>query len=129
MSVPAKLKPLILGELPCFQLKQFGLILPEGYVAMSIAAQKHSMRNHPDDFPRCAPFLSEVVETPSLVGQSPLHTDAFELVKELHAEGLNVLVAVRIAPAPSGLYQVSSAYPLAMATIEARLRKGHLLAV
>jgi len=97
---------------------------------MSIAAQKHAHRRHGADFERCAPFLSEVVETPSAVGQSPHHTaSGFELIKELHAEQMNVLVAVNITKSNAGLYIVTSAYPIDTATIERRVRKGYLIYV
>lgn len=122
----SKLSPLLLGDLPTFQLAEFGIKLPDGTVVMSIAAQKHSISRHGDDFWKCAPYLAEVVETPSAVGQSPHHKDACELIKEIDSSGFNVLVAVNVEATSSGIYMVRSAYPIDMGTIERRVRKGFL---
>lgn len=96
---------------------------------MPIPAQRHAMKRHPDDFPRCLPFLSEVIETPSLCGQSPHHADGFELVKEIDDEGLIVLVALNIERSSSGLYIATSTYVIDQDKAERRVRKKHLIYV
>ncbi|MFK4810698.1 hypothetical protein ACI3KW_10845 [Devosia sp. ZW T5_3] len=130
LSQPVKLQPLFLGELPTIQLKQFGLMLPDGQVLMSIPAQKHAIKSHPAEFDLCHPYLSEVVETPSLVGQSPHHVNSgFELVKEIDDQGLIILVAVCIKPTSSGIYMATSTYPISGVTMNNRVKKGHLIFV
>lgn len=96
---------------------------------MPIPAQKHALKRHPEDFPKCLPYLQEVVETPSLCGQSPHQLDGFELIKEIDDQGLIVLVAVKITRSSSGIYIASSTYLIDKNTIDRRVRKGFLIYV
>lgn len=78
----------------------------------------------------CVPFLSETVVDPTHVGQSPHHVnDGIELVREIRQAGLIVLVAVFIKPSNSGVYGVTTTYPIDRNKLEARLRKGRLFEV
>ena len=73
------------------------------------------------------PFLSEAVQNPSHAGQSPLHkNDGFELVKEVKASGLIVLVSIFLKPSNNGVYYATSTYPLDARKLVSRIQKGHL---
>ncbi|KQZ97783.1 hypothetical protein ASD64_16375 [Mesorhizobium sp. Root157] len=75
----------------------------------------------------CVPFLSDAVQNPSHAGQSPLHkNDGFELVKEVRASGLIVLVSIYLKPSNNGIYFATSTYPLDEKKLTSRLKKGHL---
>lgn len=129
MHAPAnqKLTPLVLGTLPTDVLKALGFALPAGDVWFSIGAQKHAIKRHPDDYPLCMPHLGDVVANPTHVGQSPHHSDGFELVRD--TGGIIVLLGVLFAPGPNGLYIATTTYPLKRDTLERRVRKKHLLGV
>lgn len=104
-------------------------MLPEGQVSFTIPAQKHAWKSHPDTFLSCLPYLSQTVVDPTHVGQSPKHLNqGFELVRELKAVGLIVLVAVLVKPVAGEFYLVKSTYPIDRDKLERRLRKGHLIA-
>jgi hypothetical protein len=125
-----KFKALTLGELPLECLEKAGLKLAAGSVHFSIAAQKHALSHHGDDFYLCEPFLAETVASPTYAGQGPDHKGkGFELVLHTRRRDLIVLVAIHLKPTKAGTYIVKSAYPINSNTLKRRLRKGFLVKV
>lgn len=125
-----KYKPLTLGPLPLGPLTQFGLQLDEGLVHFTIPAQRHAAERHPEEYPLCFPHLLDTVQKPTHVGQAPKHAEAgFELVRQVSAGSLIVLVAVLIKPTKSGIHLVKSVYPIDAGKLENRVRRGYLIEV
>jgi hypothetical protein len=124
----AKFSPLILGALPHGRVgRKLNIRLRPGTVHFTIPAQRHSFRRHPKDFHICLPYLSQAVNNPTYVGQSPGHRNSgFELVLEVPGGRTNILVALVLNPDARGVYRVTSIYRIDNNTIFRRLRKGYL---
>lgn len=124
MSKKNDLKPLLLGSLPVASLKRAGIDAKEGDVVFSIAAQKHAISRHAEEFDICQPYLEAAVKSPTHIGQAPEHKDVgFELIYEHKTESVIVLVAVHLEPKKDGTYIVKSAYPINRDKLERRVRK------
>ncbi len=125
----SKLRNLVLGVLPADRLAVTGLGLEAVPVRFTIAAQKHAIKRHPDEFHLCRPYLERTVKTPTYVGQSPKHEgNGFELVFESEQGDLLILLAVRLKQV-GGAYIVTSVYPINQDKLARRLRKGFLIRV
>lgn len=71
-----------------------GTELEPGEVVFSIPAQRHALRQHPDDFARCLPHVGGVVTGPLYVGDDFRSPGKIELVSCLPVLGGGLLVAV-----------------------------------
>lgn len=124
-----KLENLMLGDLPASLLARAGLNLPVRPIRFTIAAQKHAISGHPQEFDTCLPYLRDVVASPTYVGQGPEHRNkGFELVLSVKKGSLLILLALHIKPV-AGAYIVKSVYPIDKNKLERRLRKGFLVKV
>lgn len=123
-----KLSPLNLGPLPVDKLKAFGIDADIGDVIFSIAAQRHAIRGHAEEYTLCLPYLERTVQTPTHVGQAPDHKNVgIELIYEHIADKVIVLVAVHLEPREDGTYIVKSAYPINRDKLERRIRKKFII--
>jgi hypothetical protein len=126
MAKRTKLVPLEIGPLPADSINlTLDLELEPGTVMLSINAQKHAARRHPDDYARCLPHVASVVLNPLYIGDD-LNNDGIELIARVQAIGSGLLVAVSVERAANGLYDVISFYPVSEQKIAGRLAKGFL---
>lgn len=120
-----KLTPINLGWLEVGALIRFGISVLPGQVMFSIAAQKHTMKEHPADYDKCLSLMALAVKSPTHVGRSPDHKDdGFELIYEAATEDYIMLVALKLEQREDGTFAVSSAYPINRDKLERRVRKG-----
>ncbi|YBV93986.1 hypothetical protein M1D80_04875 (plasmid) [Phyllobacteriaceae bacterium JZ32] len=124
-----KLTPLNLGPLPVEKLKDFGVIAAPGDVVFTVAAQKHAIKGHAEEFALCLRYLDRAVQTPTHVGQAPQHKDVgIELIYEHAVDKVIILVAVHLVQTADGNYIVKSTYPIARDKLERRIRKKFIVA-
>lgn len=57
--------------------------LTPGGVYVSVRALTHIQEDHPQDFDLIHSHLPGIVQTPTYVGQSPLHSDNMEFIKRI----------------------------------------------
>lgn len=119
--------PLDFGPLPVDIINDLlGLEIEEGEVRMSINAQKHAARRHPDDYSRCMPHVASILERPLYIGDDFRNPGAIELIGRVSALGGPMLVAVEVEKDGDGYYNVRSFYPIGDGKIQARREKKHL---
>lgn len=121
----ARLVPSIFGPLPVASINAaLDLELDEGEVMMSVNAQRHAQRRHPEDFARCFPHVATIVAMPLFVRDDFRNHGKIELVGR--APGLPdwLLVAVEISLDHEGRYNVSSFYPISDAKVQNRKEAG-----
>ncbi|WP_156382008.1 MULTISPECIES: hypothetical protein [unclassified Aureimonas] len=124
-----KLTPLNLGPLPVDKLKDFGIVAAPGDVIFTVAAQKHAIKGHAQEFALCLRYLDRAVQTPTHVGQAPQHKGVgVELIYEHVMDKVIILVAVHLELTPAGTYIVKSTYPIARDKLERRIRKKFIIA-
>jgi len=127
---PAKkpvLVDLILGPLPVDWINRtLGHELEPGDVIFSVRAQRHALKNHPDDYPKCLPHVGSVVQNPHYLGDDLKNPGKIEMVSRIPALGGGLLVALVIEPDADGRYNVSSCYPVGEKKIENRRQGGYL---
>ena len=118
----------MLGPLPVDSINRtLGHDLSPGDVIFTVAAQRHVLRNHPEDYPRCLPHVRNVVQHPHYLGDDLKNPGKIEMVSRVPALGTGLLVALVIEPDAHGRYGVSSCYPISEKKIENRRQKGFLI--
>jgi hypothetical protein len=116
-----------LGPLPADAINRtLGHDLESGNVILSVAAQRHALRRHPEEYAKCMPHIASAVSRPDFLGDDFKNHGKIELVVRVPALGGGLLVAVVIEPDGDGNYNVSSFYPVSAAKIENRRQKLHL---
>jgi hypothetical protein len=124
-----KLTPLKLGPLPVETLKAFGIKAAPGEVVFTVAAQKHAIKGHAEEFALCLRYIDRAVQSPTHVGQAPQHKDVgVELIYEHVVDKVIILVAVHLEQTKDGNYIVKSTYPIARDKLERRIRKKFIVA-
>lgn len=117
-----------LGPLPVDAINRtLGHELEPGEVILTAAAQAHAYRRHPDDYPKCLPFVGGAVTRPDYIGDDFKNPGKIELVARMPALGGGLLVAISVEPDGDGNYQVASFYPIGGTKMENRRQKGHLI--
>ena len=121
------LRPLPLGPLPVEVINlTLNLELEPGHVIFSIPAQRHALKRHPVDFPRCLPYTGSVIANPLFIGDDFRNPDKIELISRIAALGGPMLVAISVEMDANGIYHVTSCFPFSEAKITARLSAGFL---
>lgn len=121
------LVPLVLGAIPTAEVyRATGYELDDGDVILSINAQKHAAKRHPEEYSVCLPHVGAVVNNPLFIGSDHKNLDKIELVSRVRALGSGLLVAVHIEPDNQGRYHVVSFYPISEKKITSRVEKGFL---
>ena len=119
--------PLRLGPLPVMEVyRATGHELDEGDVVLSINAQKHAAKRHPEDYARCLPHLGSIISNPLFIGDDHKNADKIELVSRVRVLGSGLLIAVKIEADSKGDYHVVSFYPISEKKITNRVEKGFL---
>jgi hypothetical protein len=122
-----KLVSLAIGPLPVDTINRtLGLELDAGDVVLTAGVQKHVLRNHPEDFARCLPYVAAVVMNPLYVGDDFKNAGCIEVISRIPAIGSGLLVAVSIEYNDKGQYEIRSFYPVSDGKIQNRLTKGYL---
>jgi hypothetical protein len=106
--------------------------LAPGIVHFSTANQDHAFERHGAEYLACFPHIAVTVLAPEYIGQSPHHSEGFEMVRaieELSDFGGSVLVALTLEIDEAQRYMVQSVYPINRSAVFRRLRKGYLFPV
>ncbi|MDQ0457967.1 hypothetical protein [Rhizobium paknamense] len=124
-----RLTQLKLGPLPVEHLKKFGIVAAPGEVIFTVAAQKHAIKGHAQEFALCLRYIERAVQSPTYVGQGPQHKNrGVELIYEHVIDKVIILVAIHLEKTEHGLYIVKSTYPISKDKLERRVRKKFLIA-
>lgn len=122
-----RLQPYLFGDVPVRAINNaLDLDLEPGAAVMSIRAQQHSQRSHPNDYPRCFPHVASVINAPLYARDDFINEGKIELVGKPPALGEYLLVAVEISLDENGRYNVTSIYPISEKKVAARRESGHL---
>jgi hypothetical protein len=124
-------KTIALGPLPVAAIDRcLGLALVAGEVVFFEHAQKHAFEKQLHRHPICMPHLADTVTDPTHVGQQPKHRGkGFDLVRVVPG-GPIILIGIRLVPLKkSGVYTVSSTYPIDQDTLARRLRLGTTIVI
>jgi hypothetical protein len=103
--------------------------LGPGIVHFSAANQDHAFERHREEFLTCLPYVAATVLDPEYIGQSPRHSEGFELVRSVGPEPPGHILVALTMQTDGGRYMVQSVYPIGSATVRRRLRTGHLFRV
>lgn len=123
-----KFSDLILGPMPVDKINRaLGYELEPGPIVLTVGSQRHALRRHPEDYPRCLPHVGTVACDPSYVGDDFNNSGKIELVGRVRALGQGILVAILVEPDEHGRYVVTSFYPISEKTIENRREKRRLV--
>lgn len=122
-----ELAPIELGQLPIDAIANAqGLELEAGEVVLTVNAQIHASRRHPEDYVRCIPHLADVIASPDFIGDDLRNREKIEIVGRVPALGSGLLIAVNLERDSDGRYLVSSFYPVGYPKITNRRAKGFL---
>ncbi len=127
--MPDKLVPQSLGPLPVDAIyNATGHELDPGEVLLSVNAQKHARKRHPDEYDGCLPHLKKAIAAPNFIGDDHRNPDKIELLARAAAlpGGDVVLVAVNLERDSKGRYHIASFYPITEKNLQTRLEKGFL---
>ena len=120
-----KRQPYFLGALRVDGINDaIGTELDSGNVVMSVNAQKHAMRRHPEDFGHCFPHVASVIANPLYVRDDFKNDGKIELIGKPEALGGFLLVAVELKLDANGNYNATSFYPISQKKIDNR--RDHL---
>ncbi|MEW6596597.1 MAG: hypothetical protein AB1429_03770 [Pseudomonadota bacterium] len=115
------------GQLPVERINRtLDLELEPGEVIFTRSAQAHAERHHPQDFPKCLPYVGLITQSPQFVGDDFRNAGKIELISRIPSLGGGVLVAVTVERDRHGRYHVASVYPVSEAKIQNRRRQGYL---
>lgn len=93
---------------------------------MTVLAQQHAKRRHPQDFPLYLPMVGEVINRP-LYGRDDFKNDGkIELIARPPGCPEWLLVAVVLEPDLEGHYHIASFYPISQNKVDRRRERGHL---
>jgi hypothetical protein len=102
--------------------KLFLLMLEHGTVHLSDKTIQHIRERHPKDYDLCMAFIDTIIAAPDFIGQSPLHSENFVLIKKVEERFL--LTAISTIPDEYNEYPLQSAYMIDHNVVQRRLRKG-----
>lgn len=113
-----------LGPLPVDEINAtLDLQLEPGHVVLTVGAQKHVLRRHPEDYAAHLAHVGMVVKDPSYLGDDLKNTGKIELIRRVPGPA-GLLVALLIEPDEDGRYHVVSFYTLTQSRIDQRRQKG-----
>lgn len=119
-----------LGPIPSDLINRtIGTELEPGEAVLSAQAHRHIAEDHAADYPLVIANLQIVISEPSYIGQSPKHSDNFELVRQIWVpKGRQaILAAVKMTKNEFGNYNIVSGYCLEEEKVTKRILKGHLV--
>ncbi len=123
----AKLVPLQFGPLPVAKInKALGLELDSANVRMTVAAQHHAAKKHPQDYPANLPLIGGIIGNALYVRDDFRNDGKIELVGKPAGAPNWLLVAVTISLDADGYYNVASFYPISQKKVDERRQSGHL---
>lgn len=116
-----RLKRLLFGQLPIQTIKYtLGFELEPGQVSMSVNAQFHASKKHPNEYGKCLPHVAGVIATPLYLGDDERNVGKIELVGRPAGLTEPLLVAVEITRDQKGHYNVTSFYPISETKVQDR---------
>ena len=128
-----KRKPfdIIAGEMPADLIENtLNIEVDPGQVKFSAAAQQHAYIKHPGDVPLIVPHLSQIIASPSYMGDDFKNPGKIELVSRIQGVPGAALVALTVERNETdGFYHVCSSYMITQSELDKKRDKGILKVV
>jgi hypothetical protein len=126
-----KLFDIFPGAIPDADIyRTLGIDLDPGDVKFAAAAQRHALANHPNDLPRIIPSLSQIIASPTYLGDDFRNPGKIELVGRIAGVSGAALVALTIQKDENdGYYHVCSSYLITQSELDKKRAKGILRVV
>ena len=106
------------------------LELDPGEVKFSAPAQKHALRRHPNDVPLIVPHLSQIISSPTYLGDDHRNPGKIEVVGRIPGVAGAALIALTIEKNEiDGYYHVCSSYFITQSELDKKRDKGILKVV
>ena len=122
-----KMPDIIVGQLPVEKLNRaLGLELEAGVLVLTGNAQVHAARRHPAEYSNTLPHLTAALDNAAYAGDDLKNPDSIEIIGRVQSQGTWILIAVRVALANQGQYQIASFYRISDEKIQKRKAKGYL---
>ncbi len=122
----SKLQPYLFGPLPARAINDaLAMELDDGEVIMSVNAQRHAQKHHPEDYARCFPHVAAIVTSPLYVSDDFRNHGKIEMVGRPVGFPDWLLVAVEVSLDSEGRYNVVSFYPISDKKVQNRRENGH----
>jgi hypothetical protein len=116
------------GQMPDDDIyRTLGIELEPGAVKFSAPAQKHARANHPSDVPRIIPHLSQLLCSPTYLGDDFRNPGKIEIVGRLPGQDGAALIALTVKKNErDGYYHVCSSYIISQSELDKKRDKGVL---
>lgn len=103
------------------------LEIEPGDVKFSAAAQKHAVRRHPADLPKIVPHLSQIIGSPTYIGDDHRNPGKIEFVGRIPGVDGAALIALTVEKDETdGFYHVCSSYFITQSELDKKRDKGIL---
>ncbi len=129
MGKKNKLFDIFPGVMPDDEIfRTLGIELDPGDVKFSAPAQRHAHRRHPADVPLIIPHLSQIISTPTYLGDDFRNSGKIELVGRISTvPGKAALIALTVEKDETdGFYHVCSSYLITQSELDKKRDKGIL---
>ena len=101
--------------------------LEPGEVKFSAPAQRHAHKRHPNDVPLIVPHLSQIISSPTYLGDDFRNPGKIEIVTRIPGATGAALVALTIEKDETdGFYHVCSSYLISQSELDKKRDKGIL---
>jgi hypothetical protein len=120
---------LLLGPLPVELINAtLGVDLEPGDAILTARAHRHIAKDHAEDYATVMTYIQVLISSPTYIGQSPHHGEAFEMVRRVIVPNREeiILAAINLTRNDHGNYNVHSAYRLKEHQVTRRIQLGHL---
>ena len=124
----SKLFDIFPGAMPSEAVFQtLGIELEPGEVKFSAPAQRHAYKRHPKDVPKIVPHLSQLIASPTYLGDDHRNPGKIELVGRVPGSLGAALIALTVEKNETdGFYHVCSSYLITQSELDRKRDKGIL---
>lgn len=107
--------------------RTLGIEMDPGDVKFSAPAQKHAYRRHPTDVPLIIPHLSQLLSSPTYLGDDHRNSGKIEIVGRLPGRDGAALIALTVKKDETdGYYHICSSYLISQSELDRKRDKGIL---
>ncbi|WP_282052136.1 hypothetical protein [Phaeobacter inhibens] len=104
-----------------------GIEIDPGDVKFSAPAQKHAHKRHPADVPLIIPHLSQIISSPTYLGDDHRNPGKIEVVSRVPGVAGAALIALTVEKNETdGFYHVCSSYFITQSELDKKRDKGIL---
>ena len=100
------------------------LEIEPGEIKFSVPAQKHAFKRHPEDLPRIIPHLSNIISSPTYLGDDFRNPGKLEIVSRIPGVSGAALIALTIKQNENdGYYHICSCYIISQSELDKKRAK------